>query len=95
MLPFDGKKFYADKDEPPKFCGYDIYGQPIYKKQFYMTKSYRKYLCDKEDEAQRLEVIKLKEKLAYQYATYHEVDEVDYQRFIRLSCELNEVKITL
>lgn len=78
--PFTGKsKFFCSEEH--KFKGYDIYGQPIYKDEFKMTSSYYKYLQNKAEHQKEVEFEQLKAKLQHEYATYGEVDPVDYTRF--------------
>ena len=49
-----------------------------------MTRAYKKYLEEKAQKEKAFELQVLKNKLEYQKKTYGEVDEYDYNEYIRL-----------
>lgn len=81
MIEYHGSKFRYLSSH----IEYDDWGFKVEKKDFIPTKSYMMYLKEKEKEKEKLEYIKLKHSLEYQYKTYGEVDEFDYQRFLSIT----------
>lgn len=63
---------------------YDIWGYAKEVSDFRMTSSYLKYLKQKQEEKELNELKVLKNKLDYQYKTYGEVDDLDYNLYVRL-----------
>lgn len=62
---------------------YDIWGNSKKVAEFRMTSSYLRYLKQKQEEKELKELMILKNKLEYQYKTYGEVDELDYNLYMR------------
>ena len=85
MMQFTGQKFFAIEGDTTTI--YDIYGNKTEKQNFYMTRKYSTFLKEKAEHEARMEVIKLREKLEYEFKTYGEVDDIDYQRFLQLAAE--------
>lgn len=84
MNNYQGKKFYLSGIKKVK--NYDIWQYDEYqeKKEFKMTKNYREYLAEKRRKEKEEYIMCLRDKLNYQMKKYGEVDELDYQEFIRL-----------
>lgn len=85
MEKYNGQKFFAIDGDITTV--YDIYGNKTEKQNFHMTRKYSAYLKEKSEYEAKMEVIKLREKLEHEFKTYGEVDEVDYQRLLRLVAE--------
>lgn len=85
MMQFTGQKFFAIEGDTTTV--YDIYGNKTEKQNFRMTRKYLAYLKEKAEHEAKMEVIKLREKLEYEFKTYGEVDNIDYQRFLQLVAE--------
>lgn len=84
---YNGKKFYPKKKSDGSddvIVTYDLFGNKIIKQKFCLTRSYRKYLEEKEEQKRKFEIHKLKAKLDYEFATTGEVDDIDYQRYCKL-----------
>lgn len=86
MNDFYGKKFFCSGTT----IVYDEFGTMQEKAEFRMTRSYLKYLREKEQKQLELEVLALKSKLEYQYKTYGSVDDLDYKNFLKLYNKLKE-----
>lgn len=81
MQPFEGKKWFCPNEYTEVV---DCFGYVTKKPVFRMTSAYRAYLAEKEAAKQAHELRVLKSKLDYQFETYGEVDEVDYNQYVRL-----------
>ena len=81
---------YCENYNKSKFraCGTTTYkdewGTVHEKTKFCMTRAYKKYLEEKAQKEKAFELQVLKNKLEYQKKTYGEVDEYDYNEYIRL-----------
>ena len=62
---------------------YDIWENAKEVNDFRMTPHYLEYLKQKQEEKELKELMILKNKLEYQYKTYGEVDELDYNLYMR------------
>ena len=84
MKDYQGKKFYLKGIE--KVRDYTYWQIEEYKeiKTFKMTKNYKDYLEEKRRKEIEHYIVCLRHKLDYQMKKYGEVDELDYQEFIRL-----------
>jgi oligoribonuclease NrnB/cAMP/cGMP phosphodiesterase (DHH superfamily) len=84
MKNYEGKKFYISNSKMVK--NYDIWQYDDYKekKDFQMTRGYKEYLREKKRKEREEYLVCLRDKLNYQMKKYGEVDELDYQEFIRL-----------
>ena len=63
---FEGNKFYCVEE----VVSYDSWGQKVLKPRFIMTRSYKKYLEEKQKENALKELRGLRAKLEYQKQTY-------------------------
>lgn len=89
MKNFEGTKFRPTGNVVQ--CGYDVWNcQRIYKDEFVPTRSYLKYLDEKQKEKDELELFSLKSKLDYQMKTFGEVDDVDYNNYMSLLSSYNK-----
>jgi len=85
-----GKNMYQKQFNGSKFFyvgssyKYDDFGNKIEKKEFRMTKKYKEFLDEKRCYEEQLEVEILKQKLEWQKETYGDVDELDFQCYLRL-----------
>lgn len=77
MISYQGTKFHCIDTK----IVYNEWGERVEKGVFVPTKSYRKWLEEKEEEKRQHEIRCLKESLDYQYKTYGEVDQYDFQRY--------------
>lgn len=64
---------------------YTIYGEKVEKDIFVPSKDYVDFLKEQQEQQEKMEFEKLKQKLEFEYKTYGEVDDVDYNRFLELS----------
>ena len=88
MQPFTGKKWFCPDEYTIKI---DCFGRETKVPVFQMTKAYANYLSEKEKLRKQHELLVLKNKLDYQYQTYGEVDKLDYDNYIRLLTNSNNV----
>lgn len=83
-MDYQGKKFhYIGSHLEWKF---DEDKKDFEKKEvrdFELSWGYRKYLAKKREKEKQEKIMALRHKLDYQMKTYGEVDELDYQEFIR------------
>lgn len=74
---FDGKKWRCVGER----VKVDSWGYTTIVPEFQMTRSYRQYLVEAQKQKEYNEFIVLKNKLDYEYKTYGEVDEMDFNRY--------------
>ena len=77
-MQFEGKKFFTTGSEIITDC----FGYKFEKPIFGMTKSYIKFLNEKERLRKQRELLALKHKLDYQYEKFGEVDQIDYNQYV-------------
>ena len=79
--PYTKTKFFCnDEIEHIDLVTEEKYTTP----KFVMTSQYKAYLAKKREIEYQRELYMLKEKLKAEYNKYHEVDEIDYQRYIAM-----------
>jgi hypothetical protein len=86
---YSGSRFRPDKGNIK--VTHDAFGFATEKQVFIPTSSYVEYLRDKERAMKQHELNVLKNKLDYQYATYKEVDKVDYDQYIHLLVQMQSI----
>lgn len=81
-MSYQGKKFVCIETKMVR--DESIWWEDVYKEVgvFCLTKGYKKYLKEKREREQLEELATMKAKLDYQYKTYGEVDEIDYQEYL-------------
>lgn len=84
MGNYEGKKFYLSGIKKVKNYNIWQYDECVDKKEFKMTKGYKEYLAEKKRKEREEYIVVLRDKLNYQMKKYGEVDELDYQEFVRL-----------
>lgn len=80
---FTGSKYFCTGEISVQDKSWPICDEVRYvtKATFVVTKSYKKYLDAKRKFEQQEELRILKQKLEYQYKTYGEIDEIDFQEY--------------
>lgn len=83
MEKFEDKKWYVSekyivKDYSDPWAKEDRYVEKV---KFKMTGPYREYLRQKREEKRKFELMTLRLRLEYQFKTYGEVDEFDFQEY--------------
>ena len=77
---YNGKKFYCKGEVSYK----DEWGNTRTKPNFIMTRGYKKFLREKREHEEHMEIVILKHKIEYQLKTYGEVDEYDLAEYMKL-----------
>ena len=80
MLEYQGSKFRPLET----IISYNEWGERVEKTKFIPTKSYMKWLKEREEEKRQREITILRDSLEYQMKTYGEIDKYDYQRYISM-----------
>ena len=78
-MTYNGKKFYCKGEISYK----DEWGAIRTKPNFIMTRAYKKFLREKREHEEHMEIVILKHKIEYQLKTYGEVDEYDLAEYMR------------
>lgn len=79
-MNYNGKKFVCIGEKQY----YDDLGFKRTKPLFVMTKGYKKYLSEKREYDEHMELVKLKHKLEYQRQHFGEVDKYDFDEYMRI-----------